>query len=302
VKEDRPVLDRRALQRGFDRAAAGYDTGAVLEREVAGRMAARLQYVKLAPARLLDLGCGTGADFELLRLRYPDALPLGCDLSAAMLLEARRRRPWIKRALPLLDRRRPGLVCADAIRLPLATGSVALVWSNQMLHWLDDPLPALREMHRVLEVGGLLMFSTLGPDTLKELRHAFAGVDSAPHVHGFIDMHDLGDMLVASGFAEPVMDMEFITLTYEDLSQLAHDLRRTGATSRILERRRGLMGRGLWQSVQRGYDSLQGGGRLPATFEVIYGHGWKAPPRRTDDGRAIVRLDLPRRAGMPRNP
>jgi len=295
-----PALDRAAARRGFARAAASYDAAAVLQREVARRMAERLQYVKLAPARVLDLGCGTGTDFAPLTQHYPEAQIIGCDFAPAMLQRAGARAPWLQRTLPLLKRRAPRLVCADAEHLPLRAGSVGLVWSNQMLHWLDDPLPALREAQRVLEVGGLLMFSSLGPDTLMELRRAFAAVDAAAHVHGFIDMHDLGDMLMASGLAEPVMDMETITLTYDDLSGLVRDLRHGGAANVAADRRRGLTGRGVWQRAREGYEAARRDGRLPATFEVVYGHAWKAQPKTTADGRAIVQFDLPRRVAIRR--
>lgn len=290
-----PALDRAAIRRSCARFAARYDAAAVLQREVARRMAERLQYVKLAPARVLDLGCGTGTDFAPLAQRYPGAQMIGCDFAPSMLQRAGARVPWIRRVLPVLKHRAPRLVCADAEHLPLCAGSVGLVWSNQMLHGFDDPLPTLREVQRVLEVGGLFMFSSLGPDTLMELRCAFAAVDGAAHVHGFIDMHDLGDMLMASGFAEPVMDMEMITLTYEDLSALMRDLRHSGAANVVASRRRGLTGRGVWQGVRAGYEALRRDGRLPATFEVVYGHAWKAQPKATADGRAIVHFDLPRR-------
>jgi malonyl-CoA O-methyltransferase len=243
----------------------------------------------------LDLGCGTGTDFAALAQRYPDARMIGCDFAPAMLQRARARVPWLRRVLPGLSHRTPQLVCADAEHLPLRTASIGLVWSNEMLHGFDDPLPTLREVQRVLEVGGLFMFSSLGPDTLMELRRAFAAVDAAAHVHGFIDMHDLGDMLMASGFAEPVMDMETITLTYDDLPALTRDLRHSGAANVVAGRRRGLTGRGVWQGVRAGYEALRRDGRLPATFEVVYGHAWKAQPKTTADGRAIVHFDLPQR-------
>lgn len=290
-----PALDRAAIRRGYARFADRYDAAAVFQREVARRMAERLQYVKLAPARVLDLGCGTGTDFAALAQRYPDAQMIGCDFVPAMLQRARARVPWMRRVLPMLKHRAPRLVCADAEHLPLRAGSVGLAWSNQMLHLFDDPLPALREVQRVLEVGGLLMFSSLGPDTLMEFRRAFDSSDAATHVHGFIDMHDLGDMLMASGFAEPVMDMEMITLTYDDLSALTRDLRHSGAANAVAGRHRGLTGRGVWQGVRAGYEALRRDGRLPATFEVVYGHAWKAQPKTTADGRAIVHFDLPRR-------
>jgi len=294
-------LERQAVRSAFDRAALTYDGAAALQREVASRMAERLQYVKLAPARVLDLGCGTGADFALLSRAYPDARPIGCDWSPVMLRQARDRVPRLKRLLPLLGRSMPQFVCAEASALPLRSCSIGLVWSNQMLQWLDDPGPSLREIQRVLEVGGLLMFSTLGPDTLKELRQAFAR-DSAPHVHRFDDMHDVGDLLISCGFADPVMDMETITLTYADLNALVQDLRRSGASNRAAQRRRGLTGRALWQGAREAYEELRCEGRLPATFEVIYGHAWKPQPRVSEDGRAIVRFGSSQRDRVPGSP
>jgi malonyl-CoA O-methyltransferase len=154
-------------------------------------------------------------------------------------------------------------------------------------------LPALAEAQRVLEVGGLLMFSTLGPDTLKELRAAFA--DGYAHTQRFIDMHDLGDMLVACGFADPVMDMEVLTLTYADFDDLLGELRAAGSGCAMRARRHGLTGRQSWARVRAACEGLRRDGRLPATFEVVYGHAWKAQPKQAGDGRAIVRFDPPRR-------
>lgn len=159
-----------------------------------------------------------------------------------------------------------------------------------MLQWLHDPLPALKEIHRVLEVGGLLMFSTLGPDTLKELR-ASLPASSAEHLHRFIDMHDLGDALVGAGFSDPVMDMEMLTVTYTKLDDLFHDLRASGSTNAALSRPRGLVGKNHWQQMRAAYEALRRDGRLPATVEVVYGHAWKAAPKVADDGRAIVRFE-----------
>ncbi len=158
-----------------------------------------------------------------------------------------------------------------------------------MLHWVDDPLAAFRESHRVLDIGGLLMFSTFGPDTLKELRACFS--DGHEHTHRFVDMHDYGDMLVECGFADPVMDVEMLTMTYPGVDELFSDLRRNGASCAMQTRRSGLMGRQAWQAARAAYERLLKDGRLPATFEVVYGHAWKAQPSKTADGRAIVRFD-----------
>jgi malonyl-CoA O-methyltransferase len=186
----------------------------------------------------------------------------------------------------------PRCLNADVCALPLADASLDLVWSNLMLHWLDDPLPAFHEMHRVLEVDGLLMFSTFGPDTLKELRNSFG--DGYVHTQRFGDMHDFGDMLIECGFADPVMDMEVLTMTYASLDDLFRDLRQSGAACAMQARRHGLMGRAAWQEMRKAYEQLARDGRLPATFEVIYGHAWKTQPKKTQDGRSIVRLDLKR--------
>lgn len=291
-------IDSQAAQRAFSRAARGYDAHAVLQREVARRMAERLQYIRLAPERVLDVGCGTGADLRLLAERYPAAQRIGVDFALPMLKEARGELPWFRRLLPGGRARDAQLLCADATRLPLRDESVALVWSNMMLQWLPDPLPALTEMRRLLRTDGLLMFATLGPDTLKELRRAFATVGEAPHVHRFTDMHDLGDMLTACGFAEPVMDTETLTLTYRTTDELLRDLRASGASCAAVGRPRGMMGKGAWQRVRTAYEMHRRDERLPATFEVVYGHAWKPAPRHTAEGHAVVHFD-PRRRGRP---
>ncbi|MGH8714154.1 MAG: methyltransferase domain-containing protein, partial [Casimicrobiaceae bacterium] len=188
-------------------------------------------------------------------------------------------------------RERPLLVCGDVRSLPIRPASVDLVWSNLALQWVDDLPLALAEFHRVLNVGGLLSFTTFGPDTLKELRSAFAAVDDAAHVNRFVDMHDIGDMLVQAGFADPVMDMEMITVTYGDAASLMRDLKAIGAQNARVERPRGMTGRRKWQRMLAALEAFRRDGRLPATFEVVYGHAWKPEPRFTDDGRAIVRFE-----------
>lgn len=182
--------------------------------------------------------------------------------------------------------------------LPFAASCFSLVWSNLALAAHDDPAAVLREWHRILEVDGLLMFSTLGPDTLKELRAAFAS-DGFPHVHPFVDMHDVGDMLVAAGFAQPVIDMEMLTLTYAGVGGLLEDLRRAGATNAHVARRRGLTGRGIWERARSAYVGRRRDGRVPASIEVVYGHAWKPAPRTTADGRQIVKFDARLRQRRP---
>lgn len=286
-------VDRRQVGRRFSRVAASYADADFFAREVDSRMQERLDYVNLKPKRVLDLGCSRGGSFAALAARYPDAELIGLDVSPAMLLAGRVQQTGWRRWLGIGKSADPMRLAADAAHLPLAARSTALVWSNLLLHWLDDPIPALAEAHRVLEVGGLLMFSTLGPDTLKELRTAFS--DGYAHTQRFADMHDLGDMLVGCGFADPVMDMEVITLTYDDLDAMFAELRAAGSMCAMKARRHGLTGRQAWENARAAYEQLRQDGKLPATFEIVYGHAWKAAPKQTPDGRAIVRFDLPRK-------
>ena len=180
---------------------------------------------------------------------------------------------------------------ATSRALPFAAGAFDLVWSNLALQWVNDLPRALAEFRRVLKVGGLASFTTFGPDTLKELRAAFAGVDRHTHVSRFVDMHDIGDLLVQAGFADPVMDMEYLTLTYADGAAMMRDLRAIGATNATLGRPRGLMGRERWRRTLAALDGMRRDGRIPATFEVIYGHAWKVAPKETAEGLPIVRFE-----------
>jgi malonyl-CoA O-methyltransferase len=273
--------------------ASSYGEADFFAREVDRRMQERLDFVTLEPKRILDLGCSLGGSFPGLTVRYPGAEVIGLDVAPAMLRTDRAPRAAWQRWLGIGKSTDPLRLAADAANLPLKSRSTAIVWSNLLLHWLDDPIPALAEAHRVLEVGGLLMFSTLGPDTLKELRTAFA--DGYAHTQRFADMHDLGDMLVGCGFADPVMDMEVITLTYDDLDAMFAELRAAGSSCAMKARRHGMTGRKSWESGKAAYEAMRKDGRLPATFEVIYGHAWKAESKKTPDGRAIVRFDLPRK-------
>jgi malonyl-CoA O-methyltransferase len=301
-KPDGARLDRASVRRAFERAAGTYDSAAVLQREVGQRMAERLGIVRLDPAAILDAGCGTGEALCELRARYPRAKLVGLDLAYPMLQAARRRdltaradtQPLVRRllgAFAAAARAGPALVCADVRRLPLGARSVELVWSNLTLQWVDELPLALAEFHRVLNVGGLFTFTTFGPDTLGELRRAFAAADASAHVNRFLDMHDVGDMLVQAGFADPVMDMEMITMTYADAGALMRDLKAIGAQNARTDRRRGLTGRHRWHRMLAALESFRRDGRLPASFEVVYGHAWKPEPRVVDDGRAIVRFD-----------
>jgi len=291
-------VDPRAVRRAFGRAAASYDEAAVLQREVGARLAERLDVVKLVPGAILDAGCGTGEAIGELAARYPSARVIALDAAWPMLQQARARsmrgRSVLSRLLgPFAPRgaSAPAFVCADATALPLPGVCVDLVWSNLMLQWVNDLPRALAEFRRVLKVGGLVTFTTFGPDTLKELARAFARVDGHTHVSRFVDMHDLGDMLVQAGFADPVMDMEMLTVTYPTPAALLAELKSIGATNQTRGRPRGLTGRGRRAALDDALAKLARDGRIPATFEVVYGHAWKGEPKRTADGLPIVRIE-----------
>jgi len=284
---DELLVDKRLVRRSFEHAAASYDAAAVLQNEVCRRMLGRLDYIKHQPATLLDAGSGTGNALDELARRYPRTRLIALDIALAMLQRGRSRAPWWK---SLLARRALAAVCADIECLPVADASIGMVWSNLALQWVNDLQRTFSEMQRVLAPGGLLMFSTFGPDTLKELRRAYRGTDHHTHVNRFVDMHDIGDMLVHSGFADPVMDMEVFTLTYADVRELMRDLKAIGAHNMTQGRPAGLSGKLQFEAMARNYEGFRRAGSLPATFEVVYGHAWKPQPRISPTGRLVIEI------------
>ena len=283
-------IDPFQVRRNFTHAAKGYDAVAVLPREISARMLERLDYMKVDPRCVVDLGCGTGISLTALGERYAKAKIIGVDFCEAMLRMGQQRRSHLRWMLPFL--RGPkisSLMAADARFLPLGEKAVGLVWSNLMLHWLAEPLEALLEIHRVLDVGGLLIFSAFGPDTLKELRACFD--DGYEHTQRFVDMHDYGDMLMECGFSDPVMETERMTMTYSSLNDLFRELRQNGGGCALRQRRRGLMGRRTWRDACDAYERFRSQGRLPVTFEVVHGHAWKVEPRETASEQSIIRFN-----------
>jgi malonyl-CoA O-methyltransferase len=273
------TIDKRSVRAAFERAAAGFDHAAVLQREVCDRMLSRLDYIKYAPDVILDAGSGTGYGTRKLLMRYPAARTLAVDVAQAMHLQARPPVSWWRQLSG--KKNRTSYVTGDMEQMPFQDSCIGLVWSNLTLQWCNDIKQTFSEVHRVLQTGGLFMFSTFGPDTLKELRHAFGKTDGYSHVNRFVDMHDVGDILVHCGFATPVMDMEYITLTYDSPIGVMRDLKAIGAHNSTAGRRRGLSGKISWQAALDRYESLRDGGKLPATFEVIYGHAWKPESRKS---------------------
>jgi malonyl-CoA O-methyltransferase len=275
-------LDRVRLRAAFERASAGYESAASLQARVAAELLERLAAFAFEPRVVLDLGAGTGRFTRELKRRYPRALVIALDLAPGMLREARRHQHWWRR----FER-----VCADALHLPLADASVDLVFSSLMLQWCEPLGEAIAEVRRVLRAEGFFAFSTLGPDTLNELRQAWSQADGYNHVNHFADMHDVGDALVRAGLTEPVLDVERLVLRYADALTLMRDLKAIGAHNATAGRPRALAGRARLTRVQDAYETFRSAGQLPATYEVIYGASWGAAGRgagRMSGGETVI--------------
>ncbi len=275
--------DRVAVRRFFSRAASTYDAAAIVQTEAREELLRRLDYVTIEPRLVVDAGAGTGQASRALVRRYPRARVVALDVAFAM-LGASRRRAWWRRTAPF-DR-----VCGDLERLPFADASVDLLFSNLALPWCD-PDRALAEARRVLAPRGLLSLTTLGPDTLRELRAAWAQVDAGAHVLPFVDMHDLGDALVRAGFVQPVLDVERRTLQYAEFADLVADLRATGSRNVLAARARGLTGRRKARAMRDAYERERRDGCLPASCEIVFAHAWAAVtprPAPARDGPTVI--------------
>lgn len=264
-------FDRRRLQRSFGRAAAGYAEVAVLQREVEARLLEQLDYLEQKrPARVLDVGSGPGRGSGAMKKRWPASEVIALDLALPMLREVpRHTRFW----------RPVRRLCADAAQLPLADASIDVVFSSLCLQWVADLPQALAEFRRVLRPDGLLLFSTFGPDTLRELRDAYlAAGERQPPLSPFAAIAQVGDALLAAGFRDPVLDRDHFTLTYADVGSLLRELRAIGAGDARVQRRRGLGGKGRFSRMQAAYEAQRRGGALPSSWEVITAMAWAPPP------------------------
>lgn len=265
VPLDPQALEPAAVARAFGRASLSYEAAAALQQQVRDELLSRLDLLREPPRVVLDLGAGTGLGTLRLKQAFPRARVLALDVAPAMLAQVRRRSwPW----------RRLQPVAADAQRLPLATASVDLVFSSLMLQWCQPPDRALAEALRVLRPGGLLLLASFGPETLRELRAAWASVDDGVHVSRFVDMHDLGAALQRAGAAEPVLDVDRLQRHYPDALALMRELKAIGAHNAALGRSRGLTGRQGWQRMLQAYEALRTPAGVPATWEVVYAAAW----------------------------
>jgi len=266
------TFDQARVRRAFDGAAKRYAQHAVLQNEVCQRLLEKLDVVKINPSYILDAGVGTGAAIPDLFNRYKKAQLVALDISENMLAQTAEHGSLLQS---------PHLICADVESLPFADNTFDLIFSSLSMQWCNNLNAAFLEAWRALKPGGLFVFSTFGPDTLKELRNSWASVDDANHVNQFIDMHDIGDALLQDRFAEPVMEAEIITVTYRSVDEIMHDLKAIGASVTSKQSRKGLGGRTTMQGVRDHYEQYRKDGLLPVSYEVIYGHAWK--PVTNDD-------------------
>lgn len=278
-------MKKHPTQIAFDRAAPGYNTYAVVQQEIGERLFERLEFIRLQPESTLDLGTGTGFLLPKLRARFPQAAITAIDVSKQSLAQA-------KQSYDDLD---IDFVQADANDLPFDANTFDVVISNLMLPWTPDMMATFASCLRVLKKGGLFIFTTVGIDTLKELRQAFSQVDARDHVNVFYDMHDIGDAMLQTGFADPVADMEYLTVTYKNLSRLFEDLKKTGSHVLPPPSATGLYPPSKWKKMCQAYETMKNSdGLYPATTEIIYGHAFKphrATQRADESGAVAISID-----------
>ncbi len=259
------MFDYTQVRHRFNQAHASYDRHAIVQQEVGRRMDERFDWISLTPKRILDLGAGTGQMTQLLSKRYPKAQVIALDLAEEMLAQ-------VPKSGRVFKHRRA--VCADMHALPFPAGAFDLVISNFALQWSHDVRSVMSEVARILVSGGAFVFSTLGPDTLLECRLAWSKLDTQMHVHGFLDMHDVGDALMASCFADPVMDQERLTAFYPNADALLHELRGVGVGNTLVARGLGLTGRQKWLRFKDELEAQRLEQGIPLTYEVVYGLAW----------------------------
>ena len=246
-------LEEASIRRAFNGAAASYDRVAALQRRVGDALLQGIGHV--APATIVDAGCGTGYFTAALARRFPQARLYALDVAPAMLQATRKRL-----SVPLL--------CGDMHHLPLAPGRVDLLCSNLMLQWCDRLDLAFAEARRCLASGGEFAFSTFGEQTLRELRQSFR--DRHSHVNRFAGMDELRASLEQAGFKNVGLERTSETAHYRDATRLMHELKALGARNATTGRARGLTGKRGWQDMLANYEKLRTPAGLPATYELIY--------------------------------
>lgn len=266
------MLNKKRISKDFSNAADTYDAAAIVQQEICDRALERLQMLKLEPSTILDIGSGTGKSVRGLQTQFPKSHVIASDVAMPMLMYLNQMQASLQH--------KASIVCCDAEKLSIKDESVDLIFSTSTFQWCEDLNLVFTECLRILKPDGVLVFTSFGPDTLKELRQSWACVDQQDHVHQFIDMHHIGDLLLANNYTDPVVDMELITIEYQHVRQLLKDLKDTGSRCKFdIEGDNfssGLMGKNKFQQFEAAYEShRQKNGLLPASYEIIYGYARK---------------------------
>ncbi len=274
------MTSTREISKAFNRKASQYEKTAKVQKEIGSRLFERLDYLKLEPRYILDLGCGTGLFTQLLKKKYPKAQVVGLDIARAMLDISKQKHSW---------RSKWQVVNGDMHTLPFPSGLFDLVFSSQTIHWSSNAPLLFNELNRIMNQGGCLMFSTLGPDSLKELKTAWSKVDGYAHANDFMDMHDLGDIMLKASFVDPVVDMEYLSVHYPSVEALLKALKDQGVRNIHSNRNQGVTTPHQLKVLKQAYTTLQTEeGQIPLTYEVVYGHAWKGSTHKAQNGSETV--------------
>jgi len=284
--DDKSALNTEDVQRRFDRAASHFDSVDFVHSVTRDGLLARLRPIVIEAKTVIDLGSATGSGSRLLTRRFRGAHVIAADLSRNMLEQAQKKKSWFART---------SAVQANAALLPFADQSIDVVFANLLLPWIDDPARVFAEVSRVLRKGGLFLFATLGPDSLSELRRAWGEVGPDTHVTRFPDMHDLGDAAVRAGLREPVLDVDWLSLTYRKADVLFEDLTAVGARNSLRHRSRSLGGAAPFRAMVKALDAARTGGLLTLDLELVYGHCWGSGSRSPDGEYRLAANRIPRR-------
>jgi malonyl-CoA O-methyltransferase len=266
----RGILRLKDVRRRFDRAAVSFDESDFVHRTSFDGLIDRLKPVKTKPSRILDLGAATGTGSRQLAKNFRKSRVISLDLSSVMLRIAKKQKSLLSKTTELQG---------DATNIPLQTGSIDLVFANMLLPWISDLPACLTEISRVLKKGGVFAFATLGPESFAELHNAWAGDEEFDHVNPFPDMHDVGDALMKAGLIEPVLDMDYLTVTYRDNDSFYRDLSNSGARNSLSGRRKTLTGKSRFRRMEAALAGQMRDGHLPLNLELVYGHAWGVGPR-----------------------
>lgn len=269
------------IGKAFNTHAVGYEQSAKVQYEIGERLFSRLQYLKMDPKYILDLGCGPGTFSQKIKKLYPNAQVVGFDLAYNMLIQARNKTS------------EGYLVNGDMMALPFSSNLFDLVFANQVVHWAPSLPLLLAELNRVMNNQGCLMFSTLGPDTFEEIKQAWSSIDTHAHANEFMDMHDIGDILLSQRFLDPVMDAERLTAHFTSCKHLIRTIKAQGVRNIHPQRKRGLTGKDAWRNFEHSIAQFcTSEGKFPLTYEVLYGHAWKAEPSQIEYGNNEVAIPI----------